>query len=111
MIGYSSYYGGAEDPTEKHVVEDGGIREYTKGSVFFSSFQRWTPGRFWKFGQNTKVVEYTNRAGKGWLTLTGLDGPTTKETFYAFQNVDSFEREIQNQGVTKEPRYPESWGT
>ncbi len=107
MPDYHNYYGSAEDPTEKHKVESGGIRRYTKSSVFFASFQRWKPGILWRFTPNTRLVEFTNNSGKGWVTMTGLDGPSDKQTFYAYQNVKSLEQEIAKQGVLKEPRYPE----
>ena len=102
MSGYDNYYGSLKDPTEKHEVERRGIRRYVKSSVLLAPMQRWKPDKFWEFTTDTRITEYTNMSGKGWVALRGLKGPTKKQSFYAYENVESLEAEIRAAGIRHE---------
>ncbi len=110
MTDHHSYYGTNKDPTLMHRVDGSGIQEYTKSSVFLSVFQRWKPARKWRFTVETRMVEYKNMSGKGWVSLTGLDGATATHQIYAFDTVQALESEVRAAGVVVEPKYPGSWG-
>lgn len=123
MTEYYSYDGNVKDPGEMHTVEARGIRRYVKGRHIFSSFVRWREDRFWEFTPGTRMVEYHNSSGKGWVTLVGLNCRSEKSeerefyrydkeiVFYAYENVDRMMEEILSRGVAKDPKCPSLWGT
>ena len=87
------------------------------------SFVRWKEDRFWEFTPGTRMVEYHNSSGTGWVTLVGLNCRSEKReerefyrydkeiVFYAYENVDRMMEEILSRGVAKDPKYPSLWGT
>ena len=110
MPDYHPYYEGAgPDLLEKHTVESNGIRDWVKEHRFFKFLETWQKSDFWGFTPETRIINYRNECGRGWVELDRLDGIQSKRTFYSYEDVDSLLAEIKGAGVRIDPEFPETW--